>query len=119
MRSEGDEVDYKVGDKVLVDNNGALFVGEVIRITPKGFVVIRSFANKGTYTFYSNGFERTSNTWHRMSMRHLTQDDVNLMSLTKARRHAKANFDRCWTVLSKTQVDEIIEVLKKAEGYKE
>ncbi len=119
MRNDRVKVLYEVGDKVLIDNKGNSFTGEVIRITPKGFIVVKPFNSKMTYTFRPDGYERTSDAWNQRQIRPLTQEDVDLIMVTKARRIAKANFERYWQVLSNQQAVEIIEILKKAEGYKE
>lgn len=107
---------YAVGDRVVVENANTAFVGEVIRITPKGFVVVGIKGQKQTHTFNPEGRERTSDTWTRRMIRPLTEEDVRLAQLAKGRRTAKKYFERYWQQLSNEQSDRIIEVLKELEG---
>ena len=105
--------EYKVGDKVVVDGSNTSVVGEVVRITPKGFIVVQPYGNaKYTYTFRADGFERTSDMWHKRTIRPLTQKDIELRELADARRTAKAHFERCYPFLSKSQADEITKMLE-------
>ncbi len=84
---------YQIGDKVLMTGRGASNVVEVVRITPKGFTVVRVFGTKYTYIFKPDGWERTSDKRFPRRIEPLTDEDVRLLEMKKIRKQTRDAFE--------------------------
>lgn len=98
---------YNVGDKVLMTVRDDAYVAEVVRITPKGFVVVRAFGQKLERLFKPDGWERTS-SYHPRRISPLTDEDVRLIEMKKMRKQALDAFQKIRNVLTKEQCETII-----------
>lgn len=107
---------FKIADKVLISGGieGAC-AGEVVRITPKGFIVVRRFGTKNKYTFRPDGTERTSDKWRRRFITQLTEKDLQLLEMKEMRIKAGKAYERIKTMLTKEQCEAIL-LWKEAAG---
>lgn len=99
---------YKLGDKVLMSVRDDAYVGEVVRITPKGFIVVCVFGTNHRYTFKPDGRERTSEKWYPRRISPLTEEDVRLIEMKKLRQQALNAYQKIRNVLTKEQCETII-----------
>lgn len=104
----------QVGDKVLVEGNPSLgdqpMAGVIVKITPKDWYIVE--AGGATFTFYDNGFERTSDKWHTRTARMLTTADVARFALNNKRFRVAKLFEAEKNKLTDRQCDKILEILK-------
>ncbi len=84
---------YNIGDKVLMTVRDDAYVAEIIRITPKGFVVVRAFGQKLERLFKPDGWERTSDRWFPRRIEPLTDEDVRLLEMKKIRKQTRDAFE--------------------------
>lgn len=101
----------KVDQVVLIQNRDSEMLGRVVRITPKGFVVVKSGSYK--YTFRPDGSERSTDAWNSRICRPVTEEDRSRISLNKSRQRVKNEFDYH---LSKLTVEQCAAILKILDG---
>lgn len=99
---------YKITDKVLVTGVEGSFVGEVVRITPKGFLIVRRLGTRYEYTFRPDGIERNSNRWRKHFIQPITEKDNELLEMKALRVKADKAYGRICKVLTKEQCETII-----------
>ncbi len=99
---------YQIGDKVLMTVRDDAYVAEVVRITPKGFIVVRAFGQKLERLFKPGGWERTSDKWFPRRIEPLTDEDVRLINMKQIRQEARDAFEKIRNVLTKEQCETII-----------
>ena len=99
-----------VGDIVLIEGNNMFAAGKVLRITPRGYVVVSQ--GKSEYTFRPDGGERSSDSWNRRTCRPMMAEDRAIIVLENQRAKVRRAFDKQAGSLSLEQCGAILKILE-------
>lgn len=113
----GDLSKVSIGQLMIVFNANNEMIGKVLRITPKGSVVVS--VGKQKYTFRPDGRERSTDAWNRWVCRPMTDEDHDRIVLANKRNAVKRAIESGWKSLTTEECNAIMAILdgaKKDEG---
>ena len=103
-------LDVEIGDKVITNKDK---IGQVIRITPTGQIVVSFGSVQGRYK--RDGWSLGGDVWSKTKIRKATKEDFERIQEKKVLAACGVLFDKYRNQLTLEQALAIVEILKKEE----